>query len=47
MPLKDGFRDDVKLFFADGTPVGKITEMKTLGEDFGENFDPNAGITIL
>lgn len=42
MPPKDGFRDDVKLFFADGSPVGKITEMKTLGED----FDLNAGTTI-
>lgn len=43
MPPKDGFRDDVKLFFADGSPVGKITEIEKLGED----FDPNTGITIL
>lgn len=43
MPPKDGFSNDVKLLFADGSPVGKITELKTLGED----FDPNAGTTIL
>lgn len=43
MPPKDGFRDEVKLFFANGSPIGKITEMKT----FGEDFDPNAGTTIL
>ena len=43
MPPKGGFKNEIKLYFADGSPVGKITEMDTIGDD----FDINAGVTIL
>ena len=43
MPPKGGFKNEMKLYFADGSPVGKITQVKTLGDD----LDINAGVTIL
>lgn len=43
MPPKGGFKNEIKLYFADGTPVGKITQVETLGDD----IDINSGVTIL